>query len=61
MFYACVRTFDVTGTAENFLGTKQGLKILKDFWQLHNIVEIKIALHKWIVNRETNLINLIRP
>ena len=26
MLYACVRIFDVTGTVENFLGTKQGLR-----------------------------------
>ena len=25
MLHACVRTFDVTVTVENFLGTKQGL------------------------------------
>ena len=25
MFHACVRIFNVTGTVENFLGTKQGL------------------------------------
>ena len=25
MFYACIRRFDVTGTVEIFLGTKQGL------------------------------------
>ena len=25
MLYACVQKFDVTGTVENFLGTKQGL------------------------------------
>ena len=27
MLYACVQKFDVTGTVENFLGTKRGLTV----------------------------------
>ena len=27
MFHACVQRFDVMGTVENFLGTKQGLSV----------------------------------
>ena len=29
MLHAYVRTFDVTGTVENFFGTKQGLRYLQ--------------------------------
>ena len=30
MFHTCVQTFDMTGTVENFLGTKQGLSYAFD-------------------------------
>ena len=29
MFHACVQRFDLTGTVQNFLGTKQGLNALE--------------------------------
>ena len=34
MLHACVRTFDVTGTVENFLGTKQGLSVFRFYKNL---------------------------
>ena len=41
MLHACVRTFDVTGTVENFLGTKHGLNMAGSLNQA--ISEIEFA------------------
>ena len=55
MFHTCVRTFDVMGTAESFLGTKQGLNIiplqpdflhgssLPFFWYIHRALAALIG------------------
>ena len=40
MLHACVRTFDVTGTVEFFLETKQGLRISSSIKFIDKSVDI---------------------
>ena len=43
MLYTCVQKFDVTGTVEIFLKTKQGLNI---FWNVHKLI-LGTESHRW--------------
>jgi len=52
MLYACVRTFDVTVTVENVLGTKQGLKS-------HGSKKIHLKIHHLSSDLLTH--NLMNP
>ena len=59
MLHACVQKFDVTGTVENFLGTKQGLswnsdhitKIVENTW---STMKTTYSLLEYMVCRNIN-------
>ena len=56
MFYACVWRFDVTGTVQNFLETKQGNMIYSKRWRFSHIqnMEVKPINHETYDSQENS-------